>query len=238
MRRLIALGLLLAATPAAADLYPVNYAVDYKFLKSNAAADQTLTITLFSDDTCQTPVGGAITTVGDPSVVFDRVTRVVPKGVKPKPAAISLMRATADLGTAASPVYATVTGDAIQASGGACQVQLGSAAGPIGVAGVTGPVGPVGPTGATGATGADGPAGDPGPTGADGATGDTGPTGADGATGATGDTGPTGAQGATGATGPQGVRPASSRPRTSTDPPPVRSTEALRRTSSPGRSRP
>ena len=88
MRRLFALGLLFAAAPAAADLYPVSYAVDYKFLKSNAAADQVLTITLFSDDACTNPVGGAITTVGDASVVFDRVARVVPKGLKPKPAAI------------------------------------------------------------------------------------------------------------------------------------------------------
>jgi hypothetical protein len=96
-------------------------------------------------------------------------------------------------------VYLVVSGEPIEAAGGACQVQTGDALGPVGPAGPQGEIGAVGPQGDPG------PQGPPGAAGPAGIAGATGETGAAGATGATGGTGPTGATGATGATGGAGA---------------------------------
>jgi hypothetical protein len=180
------LALALAASRAAGDPFPVEYAVDGKFLDANVASGQPLAIELHADAACSGAVATAQMAADDPGVVFDRVTRILVKGVKPKPAPRTVLRTAVEVAVSpAQRLYARVAGDAIQPAGGDCQVQSSGAA-----------VGPVGTIGATGAPGA------PGPQGVVGAAGATGPAGATGATGATGFTGFVGARGPAGATGP------------------------------------
>jgi hypothetical protein len=193
IRPLLALGTLLAAASAAADPFSITYLVDYKAFKANAAAGQPLTLSFYSDAACTTSIGDVATTVDDATLVWERVARVPVKKAKPKPPAVAVLRGAVDLTGGSSPaIYLRVTGDAILAAGGECQVQTG---------GGLGPMGPAGATGATGATGAEGAAG---ASGADGATGATGPTGARGDTGPKGITGPTGIPGPSGPAGPMG----------------------------------
>jgi hypothetical protein len=212
-RLVLALALSLAASRAGADSFPVEYAVDAKFLKANIRSGDPLTIELHPDSACSAAAESLVVSAGDPQVVFEQVTRVFVKGVKPKPAARTVLRVAADVSAVlAPPVYARVTGDAIQSAGGDCQVQSASVpaglTGPPGLAGAVGPTGATGSTGAQGAVGPDGPqgvAGTQGGGGASGVTGGTGATGATGQTGAFGGFGPTGPRGATGAQGIQGV---------------------------------
>jgi hypothetical protein len=190
----IVLAILLAALRAGADPFPVSYLVDYKTLKSTATAATPLTFAFFSDPDCTDSIGEIASTAGDADVVWEKVERVGVKGVKPKPPALAVLRTTVDLAPQSS-VYLVITSGAVTPAGDACQVQTGSAAGPVGPRGTTGPQGIVGPTGVTGPTG---------PAGAQGVQGATGPAGAAGATGATGPTGPTGPTGADGPIGAPG----------------------------------
>jgi hypothetical protein len=193
MRTLLALGMLLAAARAPADPFPISNLVDYKTFKTNAASDQPLTLSFYSDPLCATSIGEIATTVDDPTLVWERVARVPVKKAKPKPPAVAVLRGAVDLTGPTSPaVYLRVAGDAILAAGNDCQVQTGST------------LGPMGPAGATGATGATGPEGAPGATGPEGAQGATGPEGARGETGSDGVAGVTGPQGPAGPTGPTG----------------------------------
>jgi hypothetical protein len=201
MRTSFMLGLLLLAAPAAAEPFPVHYLVDYKAFKATAALGQPLLLRFYSDAACTASIGEIATTADDASLVWERIARVPVKGVKPKPAQVAVLRTAVDLTGSHSPLYLVVEGDAIQPSGGACQVQTGSARGPVGP---EGPVGATGAIGATGATGPDGPMGDTGVQGPVGPTGPTGPTGAAGATGGTGPTGAIGPSGQTGSVGPTG----------------------------------
>ena len=191
----LVVALALAASRAAADPFPIEYAVDGAFLQANVASGQPLAIELHADAACSGAIATAEVTADDPSVVFDRVTRIQIKRAKPKPAARTVLRTTVDVDvTPSQRVYARVSGDAIHAAGGDCQVQSpGVAVGPVGAIGATGPTGAAGPPGVAGAGGAAGPGG---------ATGATGPTGAPGFHGERGPAGPTGA--ASGVTGPTG----------------------------------
>lgn len=211
MRRVLApLGLLLVAASAAGDPFPVHYLVDYKFLKKNLDAAQTLDFQFYDDAACTNSIGDVQIEASDPSIVLEKITRVKVPGVKPKAAPVTVLRGAVDLAGPAGPVYLKVVGEAIQPASGECQVQTGDALGPVGPqgdpgpTGATGPTGAAGPTGPTGATGPTGPQGAQGVQGPTGAMGPTGPTGATGAQGPTGVQGPTGAAGATGATGPTG----------------------------------
>jgi hypothetical protein len=198
MRKLLLLGLVLGASPAAADPFPITYAVDAKLLKKELAVGQTLTVEVHADASCTSATSTQDLDVADASVVFESVSRVKIRGVKPQPAPSTLLRAVVELPAPPDPpLYVRVLGDAIAPSGPECQVQVGSTE--AGVAGPTGPAGPDGPAGPTGDSGVTGPTGSPG---AQGAAGTTGPIGAQGATGAE----PAGPQGATGATGAAGVQ--------------------------------
>jgi hypothetical protein len=200
IRTLLTLGTLLAAASAAADPLPITYLVDYKTFKANAAAGQPLTLSFYSDAACTASIGDVATTVDDATLVWERVVRVPVKKAKPKPPAVAVLRGAVDLTGGSSPaIYLRVTGDAVLAAGGECQVQTGGGLGPMGPAGATGATGSPGAEGAAGATGAVGATGATGPTGA---RGDTGPKGV---TGTTGLPGPTGPAGPAGPPGPDGV---------------------------------
>src|SRR5262245_59766329 len=147
MRKLIVFGLALAASPAAAAPFAISYTVDAKVLKKGLASGQQLAVEIHADAACTAAISSVTLDVADPSVVFESVTRVNIRGVKPKPAARTTLRAVVDLPAPPEPpLYARVTGDAIAAAGSECQVQTGSAGtGPTGPAGAAGPVGPTGP---------------------------------------------------------------------------------------------
>src|SRR5262245_50290685 len=133
MRAILTLGLVLLAAPAAADPFPVTYLVDYKTFKAHAAADQPLTLAFFSDSACTAAIGTIATTTDDPTLVWERIVRVPVKKVKPKPPAVAALRGSVDLtGPGAAAIYLHVSGAAILAAGGECQVQTGATLGAVG----------------------------------------------------------------------------------------------------------
>ena len=70
------LALLLVAASAAGDPFPVHYLVDYKFLKKNLDAAQTLDFQFYDDAACASSIGSVQLEAADPSIVFEKITRV------------------------------------------------------------------------------------------------------------------------------------------------------------------
>lgn len=193
---LLAIGALLAPSLAAAEPMTVEYRIALKPFKQGTAAEDSLQFSLFDDAACTSEVHTTGLFANDPLLAFEAQKALKPKGGS-APAKVVVMSTVLDVPPAiiAAPLYLTVTGNGIEPSGDACQVQLSA---------VLGPEGPEGPQGAQGDPGPQGPTGPAGPAGATGATGPQGPTGAPGPQGVQGPTGATGAQGPQGPTGPTG----------------------------------
>ena len=119
MRRLLAIAIVLAATHAAADPFPVDYVVDYKAFKSGTTSTTELSFNFFDDAACSNALGSVPITAGDSALVVEKISRINVKGVKPKAPAVAVLRTTVDLAGPQSPVYMTVTGTGVTPAAGA-----------------------------------------------------------------------------------------------------------------------